>query len=484
MLIRNSRVPEDHFELKQMPLSLRPLTVCILYSAKDQAVKDKASAYFQLLQSEGITGKTRYFELENQPANWWLKAIEEWNVFVLLVTIDLVTNPSYRQLLNKLKTEHKMDRIALLPILIGEAGIRLKQFENLLVFPSSKCALQSGFWDTPDNFYFSILDEVIAAIKEFAVHKENHDDLWSATCAADQVGAYNYFLEEYPYSRHADDAREKIRILVEKGLLEKLDHAELASDYYEYIVNTPLDEERDQAALKISEIENDEDLIWAETKDKARLEDLLEYRCRFPKGKYLPEVSRLIEMRLMENAHVDYVISRGNAKLLKKLAYDNLHKSEIYSLERHLDYLDDLDRKLAGIISEWWFTKDAKFFPFFGVVLSPMIFVLFTSALVSQVLLLCVSAFVFYRVRRGMLFQNDDRNYLADARNELQKLQVLLKIYFITHDQQSKNKVMHLLWQIDQQSDQIKKKGPWNYLSQKEKIEEFDLEKLLPKGRR
>ena len=247
MLARSKRVPENQYDAK---LNLPPVqlpTVYFLYSERDKKTKDEASYYFKSLKKEGLLEKVRFFVLEDQPTNWWIEAAEKWDVFVMLVSIHLTNDHSYKQFLNYLKREHQLNRVALIPILIGEAGINFKLFQNVIVFPTSEKALNSGFWNTKDNFYLTILGEMIPVIKEFTEIKTAHNLLWKEKKSENSIEGFKYFLEEYPYSRHAAEAKEKIRNLEEKNLIESLEDAEQVSELYEYLVNTPLDEKRDEA---------------------------------------------------------------------------------------------------------------------------------------------------------------------------------------------------------------------------------------------
>lgn len=481
MLKGLSSIPENHFETKRMNPQLRLPSVCFLYSEKDEKIKDEIAYYFKSLKSERLLSKIRYHLLEHQSANWWVKSVRKWDMFVLLVSIHLVTNDSYKQFLSFLKREHKLKRIAVLPILMGEAGIKLERFKKLQVFPINQKALQSGFWNTKDNFYFAVLEQIIPVIKEFTEIKTDHYNLWSNTKEVNDLKAYQFFLEEYPYSRHAEEARKIALELEEKQLIDSLEMAENISDYYEYLVNTPLELKRQEVVSKIHEIETSEDLIWEELKEYGQLEELLEYRMKYPKGKYQVEVAKKIKDKLSERKMVEYVFNHStNVNLLKKLAINNLYRSELLSLESFLDYTDFLDNWWEEILEPWKFLQIFPA-PIITVFLLIQLVALFMPYLLLKAGLLLLMGYSLYKLFKGWHFQYADRIYLQKAKKHLIDLRILLKICFIIKDEHSKKQITQLLNQLDEQTAKIEKKELKDYLKQKKRIIEFDFDVLLPK---
>ena len=226
---------------------------------------------------------------------------------------------------------------------------------------------------------------------------------------------------------------------------------------------------------------SDQDKIWEELQENGQLEDFLQYRIKFPNGKYLKEVGAKIKEALSNPENVELLYSRKtNTNLLKYLAINSLHRPELLSLETQLDY--------ANFLEGWWDDLLIPFKFYLG-----FITISFLSLVSLEIVLLYMppSYFklgVFLAIigvlalaARGYYIQRKDWLFLKTAKGSLRKLQTLLKIYFIIHDDQSKKKVKLLLNRLDEQSKGIFQKGVVDYMLQKKAIEPFDFDKLLPK---
>lgn len=456
-------------------------SIFVLYSEKDEEYKDALSVYFKALQSRGVFEKIEYHKNEKQAANWWLDAIQKWDVIVLLISIHLVNGNSYASFLNKLKTENNLNRIFLAPILLQEAMIDLKTYENILIFPYNQQGLKSGFWLEKDNFYKAVFEQLEAFLWGVIEFKAKHEKYWRRAKLENTVDSYLFFQEEYPHSKYVKLARENRDKLIEKKLWEQANGGESVQDYYEYLVNTPLNYNRREAALKINETEKDEDLIWKEIQESGQLEDLFRYRISYPKGRYRWEAGRLIEKKLAQQSLIEYKFSRETStRFLIDLAYSNLRPSEIYSMETFAKFIEHMEFQIKE-------TRE-KFELYIPLTTSGAVFMvcvclavtIYPGALLSKMLPLVILVGLTYKAIRGAIFHKKDREYIMRAIDHLKHLGALLKVYTNVHDSSSKLNLIRLLYSIERAILEIKHKKIFEYYLQKKAIEPIDMGKYLP----
>lgn len=461
----------------KMPKRYLP-SVLVLYSKNNEKDKAELTVYFKKLERDGLFKNIKYRTIEDQTTEWWLKAIKKWDVFVLLVSAHLTNHYTFMPFFSRLKTEHKVNRAKLLPILMGTSGVDLELFKKLDIFPANGLGLHSDHWRDPENFYTYIFPSLTSFLKAVADEKTKHRNLWNKTTKIDSEESYRLFLDQYPHSKYQDIASLRKFEMTEERLWKAVQNATTIAEYCDYLANTDSIEHRYEIAFKISELEANETGIWEEIKDSKHLCDLLDFQMKFPDHSNDIAISKQLD-KLLYGKHNQDSPKRlyPQTNVLDDCVERNLYGQEKQDLRTLLKYLDVIEKGLDDDKKKKVNTKDSIqalfiLFIFIGTILiSPL--------LIKPTVLVLFLVLGFLNIPKMIFFYLENRNFLKAAKRDLKPLRVFLRVYAISHNKYDFRRAKLAIFKIERDLKAIKNKSFWDYFIQLKAIKAFELEKYL-----
>ncbi|MDF1866338.1 MAG: hypothetical protein P1U70_16000 [Saprospiraceae bacterium] len=181
----------------------------------------------------------------------------------------------------------------------------------------------------------------IQAKEELEILYEEKD--WKSTVNSNSINSFNAFIAKYPFSKHATQANENLRFLHEEKDWNYALRADIITEYNSFLRKYPNSLYSKQAKEKIAKIE--ELNSWRKSKNINTIYGFQNFITSYPNSKYLFDAKNKIESLKDENAW-------GDAEIIGTLeAYKSYVNSFPYGAKRG-KALDKI-REIEVILPEW-----------------------------------------------------------------------------------------------------------------------------------
>ncbi|MCO6479000.1 MAG: hypothetical protein J5I94_20365 [Phaeodactylibacter sp.] len=327
-------------------------------------------------------------------------------------------------------------------------------------FSLNETKIKAGLIDFIDNIHISGL-----------LKSHNEDEKTENFKGSDEAS-----LKKDHNPKYQEETLNKLINLTKIGLLPKAKEVEVQELYQKFLLTPPFEKERyDAAALKIAEIEEDEDLLWSVTKNQKGPGAFFLYKAMFPEGKYLDAANKQIEKILKEQAPGDLApITLTEDQHFDNLSYQGLSEEEYFTLTSYLSFCQEKRFYLEDVMYwGWW----KWYLNAVVLLLVPVSIACLYSFLMQEPFfeysvsraLLTIGAFLLFfytsvRIYGSFSLLQKDWKSLMEADKFFRKASAFLKAGFISNDAKRVWNIITELYRMDQKLHTIEHKNIMHYL--------------------
>ncbi len=445
-----------------VPAEPQWLDIAFLYGERDEPLRTEISPLLQLLEPDRPWMRVKYHSVEGLGEYGLGQLIDKADVFLLVISNDfLALALKEADLFRHIMDNHRTGKALAVAFAPGGSLAGESIFKDAVVLQRGQGGSFSG-----------AVREVLAPLLEEVLEKKQAlENSWHEARAINAVESYWAFLGQHPRSRHSLEARKYLDELTEKELWARARQQHNVQGYFDYLSNAPLQEKRFEAALKISEIEDDEEKNWAEARNSDDTGLYFRYRAFFPEGKHRQEDEEALGRKLSEPGSLE---GSGGGMLesnfLLYLACQRLGRDELFSLLSYLSYGARL-RNLREGLERKARQRVANFVLYPLLILS--IGLLFLPQMKAPAILEGGIRYLFwalllillvYRIAAVYLHFWRDFHMLAQADVVLKRGLPLLKAAYINNEHEVARKILARLHQVEQAMEQLGARSAMSYL--------------------
>ena len=466
-----------------MEPSIVTISALVLYSEKDKGFRHRFEAHLSLLEKERYLDAFEFLPLEDIKRTEADVLPDKADLFLFVATTNLVDHDFCEsEAFKRIKALHHTRQRLVVPMLYRTTASYEKTFSRIAPIPTNGKPVMDKHWGSPDDGLLELYNSLKTLSFEFRKAKDQLERAWQTAQRQHNPGAYRHFLKEHPHSKYEMQAKANVQQLTEEQLWNKARKNDSVEGYYEYLSDSPLKAHRFEAAAVIDRLERDTERNWKEIQKKNELVLYMDYYLRQPGGKYARQAKKIIDERLqqpLESAKEKNFQTQQNS--LEMMAYDKLEPSEILAMNTHTRYSDQVKGRLLGLLSRrqssqtlhaivllllgiaeiWLFTKLYQpRIDQYGFVDMPTTRVLQFIVIIFINIWLLARAYIYFgHLQRDIAF-------LKRAHYVMQSLSVLLKVAFVSSDQDSIDTIVKFFTRIDRRVGEIGRKTILNYLLQ------------------
>lgn len=469
-----------------MPPGTPKLKAVLVYSQKDQAFKEQFTDYIQQLKNVQHLSDCSFQNIESINPYRFQQTLQEVDLFLFTCSVSLFVHPNMQaSVFQRLVSFHQMKRLRAVTIAFRPWELEKTVLKNVIHLPENGHFVKSTNWDTIDDACNHILQSLCKLCKEWREKKAQLEQAWKQAQIKNTIEGFEAFLKLYPHSWYSKEARNQANVLLEAKLWEEANEKESLEAYYQYLSVTTLNKDRlNEAALKIAEIEEDEERSWKFTADQKRPEFFFRHKALFFEGAHLEETNDRI--RHFVEGHIalagkDYKAPE-NHYLLNEAK--RLPEGEFFSLMSYLSYCGSLRVKIETLL------EDRKWDPVFytlyfipiGALFGLGLWQWFTgksqeggvyiASIFGNAIVYGFVSFFIYRVFKTFSNFFKDEHFLKESIDVIKRHSTKLRVSFLTNDPRMVRKILSVLDHHDQEVHKIEKKNflynliPGNHLRQ------------------
>jgi hypothetical protein len=456
------------------------LNAIFLFASNDDLYRKDLSSYFNQLLEAKVFSSLQYFAVDPLDSRKLTEVLPQTDLCFCLITVDFIDAFSKRQSMqHKLMDEHQLKRLRVVSLLLHDWPVDHTLFKTSIILPDRNKPILGGEWSHMYEAMQQSSEILFRECIQIRAYKDEITQAYEELQGSDDEIRYWAFLKKYGHSHLAKTVKKELDEMIEERLWQKASTTGSAEHYLEYLQSAPLRKHQLDAASILNNIEESEELIWKDTQQVARPEFFLRYKASFPKGKYVDfstqEAARLLKDPLEYPKDDD--AEDFQAYFLLRKAYEALKNrpSEIFAMESYLKYCLVLRGRVEQLVRD----MNGKSFLFitYGVgvlLLEIMVYLLvrgpgaidlsLDTNFLRNALFVLINVFFMYRVFRSLEHVKADLQFAQNAQEMMKRASVLLKASFISHDNQSVQKILHVMASVEDKMKAIRKKSFLSYL--------------------
>jgi len=463
---------------KPPPPSYPLLSALFLYSEQDTEYLDKLKYFLNLSQQDKNLSVVRYFYLEKFQRRRFLDNLQRSDIcFCLFSDYFRSLIGGYPEVEQKLMDEHQLKRVRVVTFLLNNSQIELTPFRSSFILPGISHPIQGELWKHEEDAMRQAYRTLGPICLQLRRYKDNVQRSWDNIKNSKDEALFEGFLEIFPHCRYAAEARKQLDELREDRLWQAAIENDDAVSYYDYLQLAPLRYHFQDAASRLNAIEENEELIWNDVREKARPEFYLKYKAYFPNGKYNEFIDNELKRQLRKPISLAKKDKPESFEgfFLKKKAYEALQgkPEEVFSMESYLDYcksirnqLSRLYRKLSRKVVEYGaYIAMLVLVELFFLWIQPDLEAWLNRNAFVFLLALGINIWFFYRAYQGYYHISQDLDTVKGNGELLKRASVLIKASFITGDKKSVKQVLEVMRDIEDHQKEVDKKGFLYYLT-------------------
>lgn len=464
------------------------VTALVLYSEKDRGFRSRFEAYMGLLEKEHYVDGFEFLPLEDVKRTEMETLAGKADVFLLVATTSLTVHPFCEsETFRHIKALHKRGQRLIVPIHYRRTAHYEKVFSSIPPIPTNGKPVMDQHWSSPEDALLEIYAGLKTMCFEYRKAKDQLERAWETAQRQQNANAYRHFLQQHPYSKYEQQARVNIQQLTEANLWRNARNKDAVDAYYDYLTDSPLKAHRFEAADAIQQLENNPERNWQEIREKDKLPLYLDYYLRSPGGKHAREAKQKIDERLAQPlASMKGQDLQTQKNSLELMAYEKLSPPEIFTMNAQTRYSDQMKRRLAGVLRHRQSSQMLHGAILLIVFLAELYLVnkLYepridqygyidqpNTRLLQGIAIIILNAWLLLRAYVYFDHLQRDISFLQRARYVMQSLSILLRVAFVSGDQDSKDTILKFFTRIDQKVGQIERKNILSYLTQSGKQE-------------
>ncbi|MCB0585342.1 MAG: hypothetical protein KDD06_08470, partial [Phaeodactylibacter sp.] len=251
------------------PDALR-LTAVFIYSRKDEAFKERFADYLRLLRSGDHLSGFSFQDIETLSPYRFRDKVENTDFFLFAGSPHLFAHPNMQHpVFQRLVRYHHTGRLRAVAILCRPWKLEDTVLKSVIRMADNGQPFDSPGGEKGDEALLLIYNKLCRLCEEWRETKFALENSWQLAQAKHEEEAYHAFLKKHPHSRYAEEARNLAANLSEAALWEEAAEQKKLQHYFRYLLAPSQQKERlDEAALKIAEIEEDEERIWSDTESQ------------------------------------------------------------------------------------------------------------------------------------------------------------------------------------------------------------------------
>jgi len=459
------------------------VSALVLYSDRDKGFRHRFEAYLSILEKEHYLDSVEFLALEDIKRTEVEALSEQADLFLFVTTTNLVDHTFCESdTFKKIKALHRIKQRLVVPILYRKTVLYEKIFSRIEPLPSNGKPVMDQSWPSFDDALHDIYTSLRTIFAQFRKEKDQLERAWQAAQRQHNANAYHHFLRQYPHSKYETQAQAIVQQVTENELWNEAKEEETVEAYYDYLTDSPLKSHRFEAAAEINRLQRSVDINWEEVLEKDQLVMYMDYYLRYPGSRNAREAKKIIDERLQYPlTSVKGQDFQTQQNSLEMMAYDKLSPAEILAMNTHAWYsnkvksrLNNVMRRrqssqllhaivllLLGFLEIWLFSK--LYQPHvdeYGFVDMPTTRMLQLGAIIIINIWFLARAYFYF----GHLGR--DISFLNRASYVMQSLSILLKVAFVSSDQDSVDTIVKFFTRIDRRVGEIQKKTILTYLLQ------------------
>ncbi len=453
------------------------LTAVFLYSRKDEDFKENFGDYLKILQKRDHLQGLDFLEIESLSPYRLQEKLDKTDLFIFASSVHLFAHPNmkapfFRQVIRY----HHTGRLQAIAICCRPWDLEDTVLNGAIQFPRDGHSLNGSNGRTDDQACLQVFNKLKELCDKWRGLKIQMEYAWKRARAIDTPEEYQAFLKKYAFSKYAQEAKKRAGELDEAAAWKKAEKEKDIKSYQHYLLaSSPQKERMEEAALGITNIEEDEERFWEDIKGQKGPEFFFRYKAMFPDGKYVKEADEKIRKFFDRPPALANTPEKQPAhNTLNHLAHKRLSEEEHYSLTSYLLFCGEKRFHLdEAIYWGWW-----KWYFNAVLLLSVPALVVFFYVLLKQLLffeygvsktLLGLSAIIAFlytglRVYGSFTLLRKDWESLMDADKFFRRASALLKVGFISNDAKRVWDTMAQLSRMDKELRKIEYKNILHYL--------------------
>ena len=455
------------------------LTAVFLYSRKDEAFRERFGDYLRLLQSDDYLLGLTFQDIESLSPYRFRDKVESSDFFLFAGSPHLFAHPNMNHpVFKRLVSYHHTGRLRAIALNCRPWAIEDTLLKSVIQLPGNGEPLSISGEETKDEAFLDIYHYLCQLCEDWMEEKSRLENSWKLAQRNHDVEAYHAFLKQYPHSRYSGEARNLADNLSEAEMWAKASEKKSLQHYFGYLLSPSQQRERqDEAARKITEIEEDEERFWADTATQKGPEFFIRYKAMFPEGKHWEEADKKLRKLLKRPAAL--AVSHAKASehhYLMHLAYKRLPEEEYFALNSHLLYCMNLRGRHGKVVNDvkW---RGYLYPSMLGLALLAL--AIFSWPSISETLqtpsvsgaLLTVAIVLFagilaYRSFHSLRRLYEDYFKLQEALQALKQSAAYLKVGYLTNDPKTVWEIQLQLIRLEQQLQAIEQKNVLDYFFQ------------------
>lgn len=464
------------------------LNAIFLFASNDDLYRKDLAPYFNQLAEAKLFSSLQYFVVDPLDSRKLMEILPQTDICFCLITVDFLDALSRHQSIQrKLMDEHHLKRLSVVSLLLHDWPVDHTLFKTSIVLPGKNKPILGGEWS---HVYEAMKEASEILFKEctrIRAYKDELEQEYEDLQGSDDELKYWAFLKKYRHSHLAKQVKSQLDESIENRLWQQATKTGSAHDYLEYLQSAPLRMHHLDAASMLNTLEESEEAIWKDTQQVNKPEFFLRYKALFPKGKYVDfsteEAARLLKQPLEYPKKDD--AEDFQAYFLIRKAYEALKNrpGEIFAMESYLKYCLVLRGRVGRLVGD----LNGKTFLFItygiGVILLEVMLYLLVrgpgaldisldSNFLRNALLILVNLFFMYRIVRSLEHVRADLQFAQNAQEMLKRANVLIKASFISHDNQSIQKILNVMASVEDKMKLIRKKSFLSYLIEAPLVEQ------------
>ena len=331
------------------------LTAVFIYSRKDEYFKERFGDYLKLLQADDYLLGLSFQDIESLSPYRFREKVDNSDIFVFASSPHLFAHRNMKHpVFRRLASYHQTGRLWAAALICRPWKLEDTLLRSIARLPDNGQPMDAPSWKTEDEPYLLAYNILRRLCEERMEKNALLEQSWKLAQRSHDVEGYHTFLKSYPHSRYSEEARNLADNLSEAQLWAEAKEGKNLQHYFRYLLSPSQQKERlEEAALKIAEIEEDEERFWLDTKTQKGVEFFFRYKAMFPNGKHREEAEKQIRKFLKK----PIPLAAGHVKAsehhyLMHLAYKRLPEEEYFSLSSYLLYYTRLRGYLEKIATE------------------------------------------------------------------------------------------------------------------------------------
>ena len=458
------------------------LTAVFLYSRKDEAFKERFGDYLKLLQSGDYLLGLTFQDIESLSPYRFRERVENSDIFLFAGSPHLFAHPNMSHpVFKRLVSYHHTGRLRVIALNCRPWNLEDTILKSVIRLPGNGQPLTDSDGGTKDEAFLHVYNYLRQLCEDWIKEKSRLEQSWKLAQRSHEVEAYQAFLKKHPHSRYSQEARNLADNLSEAELWAKTREKESLQHFFGYLLSPSQQQERqNEAARKITEIEEDEDRFWADTEIQKGPEFFIRYKAMFPEGKYREEADKKLHKLLKRPGQLaTRHVKASEHYYLMHLAYQRLPEEEYFSLNSHLLYC----RQLRGYHGK--VVTDVRWRGYiYPILLVPALLALafFAWRSISEIAdtpsvssaLATMTAVIFVGLMAYGSFHSlrhlyGDHHKLQGALQVLIQSAAYLKVGYLTNDPKTVWEIQLQLTRIEKQLQAIGQKNILHYFFQDDK---------------